>query len=96
MPIDQRLREQAETFADELDRLLRGTLPNTPDIDYQPGWQSVLDETRDSWLRIQTAAVARDFPDTAAEALRELGYEVTPPPRPAHSSPDAPPRSPSN
>ncbi|WP_295627423.1 hypothetical protein [uncultured Corynebacterium sp.] len=43
------------------------------------GWENTLLESRESWLDKQCSAATRDAPDVAAEALRDLGYEVTPP-----------------
>lgn len=44
------------------------------------GWKAAVEEHRARWRAIQTAAVARAMPAAAAAELRDLGYEVTPPP----------------
>lgn len=49
------------------------------------GWQGHLMKAREDWRRAQTKAVIRDAPSDAADALRELGYGVTPP---AQTPPD--------
>ena len=43
------------------------------------GWRKVVREGRAKWRRIQTGVVVRDAPAVAADALRRLGYTVTPP-----------------
>lgn len=40
-------------------------------------WLEVCRKSRTRWRRIQLAAAVRDSPETAAEELRRLGYEVT-------------------
>lgn len=39
-------------------------------------WRSVAASGRAEWRRIQVASSVRDAPETAAQVLRELGYEV--------------------
>ena len=48
-------------------------------IDAQPAWVENLANGRESWRRIQTRAVVRDAPETAAATLRGMGYAVTSP-----------------
>lgn len=48
-------------------------------FDHKEGWMDAVNEHRAEWRAIQTRAVARAMPAEAAYALRELGYEVTPP-----------------
>lgn len=43
------------------------------------GWQGAVDEHRARWRGIQTRAASRAMPAEAAEALRGIGYTVTPP-----------------
>ncbi len=43
------------------------------------GWQAALDEHRHRWMRLQAKAVARRFPDEAAEALKAQGWRLQPP-----------------
>jgi hypothetical protein len=51
-------------------------------LDTRPGWRTAIQDGREEWRRIQTRAVVRDAPSEAVEALRELGWEVTPPDKP--------------
>lgn len=48
-------------------------------FDHVRGWRRAIDVGREEWRRIQACAVARDFPQEAAETLRRLGYSVTAP-----------------
>ncbi|SEB53403.1 hypothetical protein SAMN04488531_0971 [Corynebacterium coyleae] len=45
----------------------------------RPGWEPALQERRRVWLSKQASAATRDHPEAAAEALRDLGFTVTPP-----------------
>lgn len=45
----------------------------------RPGWQAVVRQHRDDWARVQLKSVVRRDPETAAEELRRLGYEVSAP-----------------
>ena len=47
----------------------------------RPQWRRVVDDHRDRWTRIQVKASTRRYQDDAAEALREAGWELTPPAR---------------
>jgi hypothetical protein len=49
-------------------------------VDALEGWESAVEESRAEWRAIQTKAVTRAMPAEAAEALRLIGYTVTPPP----------------
>jgi hypothetical protein len=51
-------------------------------------WRRTVKTGRAKWRRLQTRAAVRDCPSEAAEALRALDYEVTPP-----ASGEAPERS---
>ncbi|CAG7844409.1 hypothetical protein USB125703_00640 [Pseudoclavibacter triregionum] len=44
-----------------------------------PDWRRRLQDGRERWRRIQLKALVRDAPDSAAEALRALGYAVAEP-----------------
>ena len=48
-------------------------------FDRLDGWKDAVLERRAEFRAIQTRAAARALPSEAAEALREIGYEVTPP-----------------
>jgi hypothetical protein len=48
-------------------------------FDNLPDWKAAVDERRAEWRAIQTRAAARALPAEAAEALRKIGYTVTPP-----------------
>lgn len=48
-------------------------------FDGLPTWSDAVFAGRERWRKIQARAVARDFPQEAAETLVSLGYEVTPP-----------------
>lgn len=48
-------------------------------VDALPGWDQAVFEGRARWRRPQAKAVARDFPEEAADVLRQLGYDVAPP-----------------
>lgn len=48
-------------------------------IDRLSGWDTRLEAGRERWRRCQAKTTARDSPEDAAEALRNLGYQVTPP-----------------
>lgn len=54
-------------------------LINDAGVDHQPGYKKVIQQAREKWRRTQVAVAVRDAPASAAEALRELGYSVTPP-----------------
>jgi hypothetical protein len=45
-------------------------------VDHEPAWRNALADGRERWRRMQTAAVVRDGPAAAIEALSALGYEV--------------------
>lgn len=45
----------------------------------RPGWESRLLAAREEWLDIQLRAAVHDHAAIAADTLRGLGYEVTPP-----------------
>ena len=45
----------------------------------RPDWEGRLLQSREEWLDKQLRAAVRDHPAEAAEALRELGYNVEPP-----------------
>ncbi|MEV7481082.1 hypothetical protein ACIPJG_30255 [Streptomyces halstedii] len=49
-------------------------------IDTEPGWKTVVDEHLRNWRLMQLKTAVRDAPDTAAQALRGLGYTVVEPP----------------
>lgn len=49
-------------------------------IDTQPGWRKVIEQQQREYRLLQMRTAVRDAPEDAAEVLRELGYEVTPPP----------------
>lgn len=49
-------------------------------VDAVDGWLDAVHERRAEWRSIQTKAAARAMAHDAAEALREIGYTVTPPP----------------
>jgi hypothetical protein len=48
-------------------------------VDATPDAHRFITEGRVRWRRLQTATVTRECPAEAARALRDLGYEVTPP-----------------
>lgn len=43
------------------------------------GWQEHLDASQERWHQMQTGAAARRYPEAAARALREQGYDVVAP-----------------
>lgn len=45
-------------------------------IDARPGWQRVIEQSRNQWRERQTRVVVRDHPEIAAAELRSLGYIV--------------------
>ncbi len=45
-------------------------------LDVADRWRDVLGAGRERWRRLQTRTVVRDDPETAAELLRSLGYNV--------------------
>jgi hypothetical protein len=49
-------------------------------FDSKSGWRAHVESGRERWRRGQVAAVTRDVPDEAARVLKELGYQVLPPP----------------
>lgn len=49
-------------------------------FDSVAGWEGAVRAERAEWRGIQTRTAARGMPAEAAAALRELGYQVTPPP----------------
>lgn len=51
-------------------------------FDRLDAYTHALEEGRERWRRVQAKAVARDFPEEAAETLVALGYEVTGPDNP--------------
>jgi hypothetical protein len=48
-------------------------------IDTRDGWRTAIRTGRADWRHKQTATVARDCPQEAAQALTEMGYQVTAP-----------------
>ncbi len=48
-------------------------------VDREPGAREALAAGRTRWRRLQLAAAVRDSPETAAEALRVLGYTIETP-----------------
>jgi len=50
------------------------------------GWADVVKSHRENWERIQLRAVIRRDAATAADELRQMGYEVNPPPAPPDES----------
>lgn len=42
----------------------------------RPGWLEHVEDGRERWRRMQTAAVVRDRPEVAIETLRQMGYFV--------------------
>ncbi|MEV6260242.1 hypothetical protein AB0M42_05700 [Streptomyces sp. NPDC051784] len=59
-------------------------------IETAPGWKAVLDEHLRNWRLTQLKTAVRDAPETAAQVLRGLGYEVVEPAVPAaRQAPDA-------
>lgn len=48
-------------------------------VDVLPGWERAVFAGRARWRRTQAKAVARDFPEEAADVLRQLGYAVVAP-----------------
>lgn len=59
-------------------------------VDTLYDWEDVIRKKREKWRRRQISAAVRDAPEEAAEALRELGYAVSPPASGPH--PDNPTR----
>lgn len=49
-------------------------------VDKLDGWANRLLTGRQRWRRYQVRAVVRDSPEDAANVLRNLNYEVAPPP----------------
>jgi hypothetical protein len=45
-------------------------------VDHERAWRDALADGRERWRRMQTAAVVRDAPAAAIEALSALGYEI--------------------
>jgi hypothetical protein len=45
----------------------------------KPHWRQPVAEGRERWRRLQTRSAVRDCPSEAADALRDLGYQVKPP-----------------
>jgi hypothetical protein len=56
-------------------------------VDHQAGWRDAVHTGRASWRRKQTRAAVRDFPEEAAEVLRQLAYEVVSPQTPPETRP---------
>lgn len=50
-------------------------------VDRKPEWKCALEDGRERWRLRQLRTAVRDDPDTAAEVLRKLGWEVSPPSR---------------
>lgn len=48
-------------------------------FDHREGWREAVVAGRERWRRLQIRSAVRDAPQDAAEALRRLGYQVTPP-----------------
>lgn len=48
-------------------------------LDTKPDWLAAVEKGRARWRDIQLRAAVRDAPESAAEDLRGLGYEVIPP-----------------
>lgn len=78
-PADLHLPLGGSRFRPALEDVLHMVV-NEFGVDAAEGWQQHLADGREGWRRIQTRAVTRDAPEEAAEALRALGYEVSPPP----------------
>jgi hypothetical protein len=51
------------------------------------GWRELLAETRGDWLRRQLRAAVRNDPDSAAEQLTAMGWNVGPPRAPETEPP---------
>lgn len=47
-------------------------------FDHETHWRKAVQQGRAGWRVTQLAAAVRDAPETAAQALRGLGYEVSP------------------
>ena len=45
-------------------------------------WEATLLSTRREWLDTQCRAAVRDSPEVAVDALKQLGYTITPPEKP--------------
>lgn len=45
-------------------------------FDHAPHWRQILHRSREAWRSTQLAVAVRDAPETAADALRDLGYLV--------------------
>lgn len=54
-------------------------LKNEFEVDVQPGFQAVLDDSRARWRRRQIAASVRDAPQEAVRVLRAMGYTIASP-----------------
>lgn len=67
----RRFRPSLEDFIEFLhaERLIR----------LHDGWQQVIAEHREGWLRRQTQAAVRNDPGSAVEQLRAMGYRIEPP-----------------
>ena len=48
--------------------------------DWEPGWEGAVAKSREKWLTIQVRATVRRHPELIAQALRGIGYKVSPPP----------------
>lgn len=48
-------------------------------FDHKSNWRKAVERGREEWRSTQLAAAVRDAPATAAEALRGLSFDVTPP-----------------
>lgn len=76
-----------DRFRPTLEDVLQ-TLIEELGVDAEPGWNERLADAREDWRRTQIRAAVRDAPSVAAEVLRDLDYEVTPP-ETGHPEPNA-------
>ena len=47
---------------------------------WQPGWERIVEKSRDKWEQNQVRATVRRYPELTAKALEKLGYQVVQPP----------------
>jgi hypothetical protein len=96
-PALDKIRERRPAVATELGQLhfpvggrrFRPTLEDIVEFlvlegicDGRPGWENAVQEHRMRWRENQFKAAVRRYKGWAAEALRELNYDVKPPPDP--------------
>lgn len=48
-------------------------------VEHEEGWRHAIYTGRARWREVQASAVARDFPEEAASALEDMGYEINRP-----------------